>query len=990
MTLQSSGAISLLNIQTEFKGTDALIELLTGVSKLSPTVWTNDAPFPGRSATTGTETPSSQVTLSSSTIDPKTSYGSITYSNTSNDNQLSEYSIPISEYYRGEIYVSNKDSSDTLVNQNVPTSGEISFANFYEGINEDIILFINSNRENLNLETAFNTEIGNGSWTNKRRKRLIINRGIVIGGTYPNGALLIPANLIGGLIIINYGDIVGYGGPQQGQSGGTAIVVGSPEIIITTYTINKISHNLKSGIYGVIPLLSGLDYRNLTPIGLNKNGLAETNSSIAHGTGEFSVGDSIYIYNIKTFKTTDGRIIKHPISDAEQLPNLCKIESKSTATFIAYISNGKLATAGNILSVISVAQPSVGMGIITGSTYKKHIITDTYTITKSAAFNGNKLLNNSLASFSDGMVIFGDGVVEGTIVIGNNSFYPNSQIAEWGTISGNIFTLKQTPSEPILSGYNLLTNVAGEIYIVKHLGGNQYEVSKSVTGFTANVYSYGYIIVNKSQTITGPVNVTGIKHILNDDQQDGITGITGSGADQFNTREVELVSTPTSMTAVSYRLDRNVNISELANKSSGFKFFTAGGTTSPGFTVTTTTAALSALSDGRTVTISGTTANISTQKFNDTWFNIIKKSSTEFFVATTKIDNIYSSGSGTFPLSTTPDFTTPIKILNNGRIYGGGGGGSNSVGTRGTKTLRFFGNKKASQILPINSINNTSVDTIASRVTIGLDPGFNGVGGKGQGYNQPKTSGTAGTPNPNSQRYAIIECFANFTYDHTDPYLDLISIPENTKFKLFMYGSMISNAVQNRPIWKDVVFGKGTSLYDSASDTYTLNLRDYSYVLRIGNLYNFSSELVKINVSNRVNYIDKIYTDSLTWKFYGTAQNVYNLKHSTTLAQYGPFQVGSSVVLGGITNTHPQDRVRIITTGSAASGTPKFEYDMNFAEVESNLALAAGDGGDFGSPGKLSASATIPAGNSGNYIQNSSIYSNVTWIITGDVKGTAS
>lgn len=984
MTLQSSGAISLLNIQTEFKGTDALIELLTGVSKLSPTVWINNTPFPGRSTTTGTETPSSQVTLTSSTIDPKTSYGSITYSNTSNDNQPSEYSIPINEYYRGEIYVSNKDSSDTLVNQNVPTSGEISFANFYDGINEDIILFINSNRENLNLETAFNTEIGNGSWTNKRRKRLIINRGIVIGGTYPNnnfGALLIPANLIGGLIIINYGDIVGYGGPQQGQSGGTAIVVGSPELIITTYTISKISHNLKSGIYGVIPLLSGLSNRDLTPIGLDRNGPAATNSSIAHGTGEFSVGDSIYIYNIKTFHASDGDLIKHPVSGAEQLPNLCKISAKSTATFTAYISNGNLTTAGNILSVISVEQPSVGMGIITGSTYKKHIITYTYRVTYTAAFNGNKLLSVSANSFTAGMAIFGAGVVEGTIVTGYQSFYPSSQILEWGTISGTTFTLIQTPSEPILSGYILSTNVADDIYIVKHLGGNQYEVSKSVT---AKVYSYSYIIVNKSQTITGPVNVTGIMHILNDDRQDGIIGINDS-YDPFNTREVELVSTPTSMTAVRYRLDRDVNISDLANKSSGFKFFTAGGTTSPGFTVTTTTAALSALSDGGTVTISGTTANatgvnspsITAQKFNGTWSNISKKSSTEFFVPTTKIDNTYSSGSGTFPLSTTSPFTTPIKILNYGRIYGGGGGGSNSVGTRSMKMLRFFANKNGSQIE-----NITGVDTIAAKVTIEIDPGFNGVGGNGQGYNQQKTSGTAGTPNPNSQRYATIECFAPVYYSNTDPYLDLISIPENTKFKLIMNGSMTDLTLQQGPLWANVVFGQGTSLYDSAITTYTLNLSNFNYMLKIGNLYNFSNQLVKINVSTRTNYINNIYTDSLNWKFYGT--NELTLKYSNTTTQYAYFYVGPTAPLGNISNPSPQDRVRIITTKN------KFTYDMNFASMTANLALAAGDGGDFGFPGKSSASATIPAGNSGNYIQNSSIYSNVTWIITGDVKGRSS
>ena len=974
MKLQSSGAISLLNIQNEFKGTDELIQLLTDVSKLQPSVWTDNTPFPGRSATTGTATPSSQVTLSPSTIDPKTSYGSITYSNTSNDNQRSEYSIPINEYYRGGIYVSDRDSSDALVNQTVPTNGEISFANFYDGINEDIILFINSNQENLNLETAFNTS-ENGSWTNKRRKKLIINRGIVIGGTSANAdkcALKIPPNLVGGLIIINYGDIVGYGGPQ-GQSGGTAILVGisSPTTII--HQISKISHNLKSGIYGVISR-QGLSSKYLTPIGPDReNNPAATNSSIAHGTGEFLVGDSIYIYNIKT---------------------LCKIDAKDTATFTAYISNGTLTTAGNILSVTSVAQPSVGMGIITGSTYKKHIITSTYRVSGTVTFAGNKLLRASPNSFTSGMAIFGTGVLEGTIVTGTNIFYPPFTI-KWGTINGTTFTLNQTPTEPILAGYTLEgnINIGTNLYIVQQISGNAYQVSASVT---ADVYSYGYIIVNKSQTITGPVSLTGIKHVLNDDQSDGITAINDS-YDLNNTKEFELISTPTSMTAVRYTLDRDVDISELTNKSSSFKFFTAGGTTSPGFTVTTIwSSAVSALTEGQSVTISGTTAtatgvnipSISAQKFNGTWSNIIKTSSTEFFVPSTKIDNTYSAlVGGTFPTSAVTPFTTPIKILNYGRIYGGGGGGSNSVGTRGQNMLRFHGSKFGSQTHPILGQDPVTgiTSTCAAKVTLEMDAGFNGVGGNGQGYNQPKTSGTAGTPNPNSQRYATIECFAGpgFYWSNTDPYLDLISIPENTKFKLIMNGSMTDEVLRNGPVWKDVVFGQGTSLYDSATATYTLDLRAYSYMVKIGNIYNFSTELVKINVAKNINYIDKIYTNSpINWKFYGT--NTNDLVHSDTLKRYGYFQVGSAVLLGDRVNPHPQDRVRIITTKN------KFTYDMNFASITANLALAAGDGGDFGFSGKSSASATIPAGLSGNYIQNSFIYSNVTWIETGDVKGRSS
>jgi hypothetical protein len=1010
MTLPSSGPISLLDIQNEFKGTDVLIEFLTGVSKLPPTVWTNNTPFPGRNATTGTATPSSQVTLtSSSTIETKTSYGSITYSNTSNDNQLSEYSIPINEYYRGEIYVPDRDSSDTLVNQNVPTSGEISFANFYGGVNEDIILLINSNRENLNLETAFNTESGSGSWTDRRRKRLIINRGIVIGGTSANAdkcALRIPENLIGGLIIINYGCIVGYGG-LEGQNGGNAILVGEAAQTIVTNTISSISHNLKFGIYGVVPQLTGLDNRYLTPIGPDtaSKGILNIDKdySIAHGTEEFSVGDSIYIYNNPTDLASNGDLIPDPSPSTEALVNLCKISEKQTAIFTAYISNGNLVNEGNILSVISGTQPSIGMGIIKGTNYKKHIIVRTNRASSTnVTFNGTKLLRADAGTFYLGMVIFGTDVEFGTIVKEHKSFYPGST-GSWGTISGTTFTVTATPTEPILPGYYLNGSLFTQetVYIVEQLSGTAgkvgtYRVNVAVEAFT--ITSYAYIILNKSQNITGPVSVTGIRHVLNDDTFDGISTENEINTNSGNGR---------SMTAVRYVLDRIVSTSlNLQNKSSNFKFFTAGGTTSPGFTVTTTSTALSALTEGQSVTISESTAAatgtnttaINALIFNGTWNNIDKLNATQFFVATTKIDNTYSTitgGGGTFPTSPIAPFTVPIKILNYGRIYGGGGGGSNSVGTKSQNMLRFFGNIDKSQtgaITGLDSASNT-LNTIAAKITLDTDPGFNGVGGNGEGYNQPKTSGTSGTANPNAVRYAIIECFAGAAnagsglYTNTDPYLDEISVPQNTKFKLIMNGYFSS--VLSSPVWKNVYFGQGTSLYDATSSTVTLNTSDYNNKIKIDNIYNFSSQLVRILAGVRTgNSIGRIYTDSLNWIFYGGTTNQRNLRYSTqeelnsnVFIRYPSyFDVGSTVTLGGIVNPHPQDRVRIVTTKN------QFTYDMSFPPQ--NLAPPAGDGGVFGSSGKTSASSyTITPGFGGYYITNSFIYSNVTWVNRGDLRG---
>jgi hypothetical protein len=1009
MTLQSSGPISLLDIQNEFKGTDESIESLTGVSKLQPSVWTdNTTPFPGRNATTGTATGDTPISISPLTIiNPKTSYGSITYSNTSNDNQLSEYSIPINEYYRNGIYVPDRDSSDTLVNQNVPTSGEISFANFYGGVNEDIILRINSNRVNLNLETAFNTESGSGSWTDRRRKRLIINLDIVIGGTSANAdkcALRIPENLIGGLIIINYGDIVGYGG-LEGQNGGNAILVGADAPTVTN-TISSISHNLKFGIYGVVPQLTGLNNRYLTPIGPDtaSKGIAniDRDYSIAHGTEEFSVGDSIYIYNNPTDLGFTGDLIPDSSSSTEALVNLCKISEKQTATFTAYISNGNLGDPGNILSVISGTQPSIGMGIIKGTNYKKHIIVRTNTASSTnVTFNGTKLLRADAGTFNLGMVISGTGVEFGTIVKGRKSFFPPST-SYWGTISGTTFTVTVTPTELISPGYYLNGSLfANEtVYIVEQLTGTPgkvgtYRVNVDASG--SNIDSYGYLELNKSQNITGPVSVTGIRHVLNDDTFDGI-----STENEINTN----FGNGRSMTAVRYILDRIVSTSlNLQNKSSNFKFFTAGGTTSPGFTVTTTqvdpitgSTALSALTEGQSVTISGSTAAatgtnttaINASIFNGTWNNIDKLNATQFFVATTKIDNTYSTitgGGGTFPTSPISPFTTvPIKILNYGGIYGGGGGGSNSVATKNPGELRnYLANQydssstgSLSSSTPINGITDNE---LAFKIQLDIDGGLNGVGGVGQGYNQAKTLGTTGTPNPNAKKYVYFIGYGNANNwgVKVNPYLDLISIPPNTEVSLGLIGWMKDLLNNAQATWKNVYLGSESSFLTKswnppAASNYSGTIHSgsgfgpaNSHLIKITNLYAFGTDnriSFQPSLANGAPYRQIINFYRLTQSVAPTISTGWTINNTSTVPQ---------------TNPYPTDRVRIVTT------TNQYTYEITFPEQI--LARKAGDGGNYGSPGISVSGYTVPNGQAGLFISNSFIYSNVTWVNRGDLKG---
>lgn len=981
MPLQSSGAINFQQIQNEFKGLDARIQAATGISKLPPTLLSDDrplnSPFPGRTPTTGTQTPSSEITLTSSTIDPKTSYGSISYSNTSNDDQPLVYSIPINEYYRGGIYVPDKDSFDVLINQNIPTSGEVSLANFYDGIGGDIVEVINTNRENLDLSTIFGA-----NWVDKRRKRVIINQGVVIGGTSANAekyALKIPATLKGGLIIVNYGDIVGYGGPQ-GQNGGNAILVGAPSPVTTINAISNITHNLTNGIYGVVPQLFGIPRNILTPIG-NTN---FNSTSTALGSGQFSIGDSIYIYNKSLALNVSGDLIENPSSTIDQTANLCQISGQETAVFTAYISSGNLTSSGNILTLISGTAPSVGMGIISGTSYKKHIITRINSFTGTVSFNGNKLLRVTPSSgFNNGMILSGQGLVAQTVITGSVLRNPSSTTL-WGSCSGTTFTVNVATTDPILPGFYLVggTGIPSNLFVVQQLSGTTgsvgtYQISQTANG---NIDGYGYILLNKTQTITGPVEVTGIRYVLNDDSGDGITSA-----------ENELISSPTSMTATRYILNRSVDSTlDLRNKSTPFKFFTAGGTTLPGFTVTTTSQALSVLTNGQSVTISGSTAtatgtnvpSINTSKFNGTWNNIVKiagSPSTQFFVSTTKIDNTYTSSNGSFPTTTTTPFTTPIKILNYGRIYGGGGGGYNSsasvaYGTQYNYLTNQYNSSTTGTLTSGQSINGITNNELACKIKLNLGGGFDGIGGVGQGYNQAKTLGTSGLPNPNAQRYVEMTFFGNNVNwgVRVNPFLDLISIPSNTRVNLLLLGSMSGSIDTSPATWKNVYLGSKSTVGSQVYSNTTYNGTIYAgtgtainafHYLKVNNLFTFGADNTlsfQPNPSGTVlRRIINFYKNSLQTF---TSPTGWNIVTTNTTPQTNPY-------------LDLDDRVRIITT------TNQYTYDVFFPQQ--NYAPKAGDGGDYGQPGN-------PGAQAGYYITNSAIYSNVTWVNTGDVKGNVS
>ena len=117
----------------------------------------------------------------------------------------------IKEYYRGGGYVENN-----VQNANIPTSGQISFNQFFCSSGE-IIIVIGSGT-NINVKSLFGTW-----WNSLRPKRLIVSSGAVIGppagGTHipSNQAMLVDGNYTGALTIENRGSIQGGGGRRGGD-----------------------------------------------------------------------------------------------------------------------------------------------------------------------------------------------------------------------------------------------------------------------------------------------------------------------------------------------------------------------------------------------------------------------------------------------------------------------------------------------------------------------------------------------------------------------------------------------------------------------------------------------------------------------------------------------------------------------------------------------------------------------------------------------------
>lgn len=123
----------------------------------------------------------------------------------------------------------NGSWSDT--NLYIRKNGQWVYINNVKDANE-FLLIISQTTTDLNLQTAFDNAFGVGAWTSTKRKRVIINSGVVIGATSPlNYALTIPSGVGGSLTIANNGYIQGAGGAANGGTGGNAIFAGSSGVI---------------------------------------------------------------------------------------------------------------------------------------------------------------------------------------------------------------------------------------------------------------------------------------------------------------------------------------------------------------------------------------------------------------------------------------------------------------------------------------------------------------------------------------------------------------------------------------------------------------------------------------------------------------------------------------------------------------------------------------------------------------------------------------
>ena len=143
---------------------------------------------------------------------------------------------------------------------NVPSSGQISFSNFYGAANQ-VTETISSSGTNQDVSTIFGS-----NFSSSVPKILIINSGVHLGASnLSNYALKVPIGMGGTLNIQNAGTLSGAGGDgststsNAGGTGGTALYIASSNVTVTnTGTIRGGGGGGGKGANGASNTISGI------------------------------------------------------------------------------------------------------------------------------------------------------------------------------------------------------------------------------------------------------------------------------------------------------------------------------------------------------------------------------------------------------------------------------------------------------------------------------------------------------------------------------------------------------------------------------------------------------------------------------------------------------------------------------------------------------------------------------------------------------------
>ena len=146
---------------------------------------------------------------------------------------------------------------------NVPSSGEISFDDFYGAANQ-VIVTLSSSENNVNVSSKFGS-----NFSSAIPKLLVINSGVELGATSTsNYALQVPSGMGGTLTIQNAGTISGAGGDgststsNNGGTGGTALFIASSNVTVTnTGTIRGGGGGGGKGADGATNFIGGNQFR---------------------------------------------------------------------------------------------------------------------------------------------------------------------------------------------------------------------------------------------------------------------------------------------------------------------------------------------------------------------------------------------------------------------------------------------------------------------------------------------------------------------------------------------------------------------------------------------------------------------------------------------------------------------------------------------------------------------------------------------------------